>query len=278
MTSYETRIREARSSFSPSFIRLADFMLDSYRQAAFLTATELAHLLDIDPATVVRFSQLLGYRGYPEFQREIREKVKKDLLIEPKIKPGTSAEAAENALREIVRNLEFTQRTFPIEAAEELIIALDEAKRVIVLAEGLAISSARCLASWLEAVGYTIHLAGGSPPELARVVAGAHQSDLAIAIEVEEETPFVAHALSKIKGTGARTAAIFVTPSSEIAHHADLILTASVNPKPGIGQILLDGMVYTLIQMLMHARPGRFEKTYDQVRALTQSMVDGNRE
>ena len=278
MASYETRIREARAKFSPSFIRLADFMLDSYRQAAFLTATELAHLLDVDPATVVRFSQLLGYRGYPEFQREIREKVKKDLLIEQKVEPGTLAEAAENALREIVRNLEFTQRTFPIEAAERLITALDEAERVIVLAEGLAISSARCLASWLEAVGYTIHLAGGSPPELARAVAGAHKSDLAIAIEITEETPFIAHALSRIKETGARTAALFVTPSSEIAHYADIILTASVNPKPGIGQILLDSMVYTLIQMLIHARPGRFEKTYDRVRSITQSMIDGNTE
>lgn len=278
MTSYETRIHEARPNFSPSFIRLADFMLDSYRQAAFLTATELGHLLDLDPATVVRFSQLLGYRGYPEFQREIREKVKKDLLMDRKVEPGTSAEAAENALKEIVRNLEFSQRTFPIEAAEELIAALDEAERVIVLAEGLAISSARCLASWLEAVGYTIHLAGGSPPALARAVAGAHKSDLAVAIEITQETPFIAHALSTIKRTGARTAAIFVTPSSELTHHADLVLTASINPTPGIGQILLDAMVYTLIQMLMHARPGRFEKTYERVRAITQSMINGNPE
>ena len=124
MTSYETRIREARSNFSPSFMLLADFMLDSYRQAAFLTATELAHLLDIDPATVVRFSQLLGYRGYPELQREIREKVKKELLIERKVEPGTSTEAAESALQEVVRSLEFTRRAFPIEAAERLITAL----------------------------------------------------------------------------------------------------------------------------------------------------------
>jgi DNA-binding MurR/RpiR family transcriptional regulator len=278
MTSYETRIREARSGFSPSFMRLADFMLDSYRQAAFLTATELAHLLDVDPATVVRFSQLLGYRGYPKLQREIREKVKKELLIERKIEPGTPTEAAESALQEVVRSLEFTRRAFPIEAAEGLIIALDEAERVIVMAEGLAISSARCLASWLEAVGYTIHLAGGSPPELARAVAGAHKSDLALAIEVTQETPFIAHALARIKETGARTAALFVTPSSEIARHADLILTAPVNPKPGVGQILLDSMVYALIQMLICARPGRFEKTYDRVRDITQTMIDGNTE
>ena len=63
MATYESRIRRARPGLSPSFIRLADFLLDSYAHAAFLTATELAHVLDVDPATVVRFSQQLGYRG-----------------------------------------------------------------------------------------------------------------------------------------------------------------------------------------------------------------------
>jgi DNA-binding MurR/RpiR family transcriptional regulator len=278
MTSYETRIRESRSDFSPSFIRLADFVLDSYRHAAFLTATELAHHLDIDPATVVRFSQLLGYRGYPEFQREIREKVKKDLLIERKVEPGTLSEAAENAFKEIVRHVEFAGRSLTIKAAEELISALDEAQRVVVLAEGLARPSARCLTSLLEAVGYTVHFAGGSPPELARAVAGAHQRDLVIALEIAPETPYIAHALSQMKASGAETAAISVTPSSQTAHHAGLALTTSVNPEPGMGQIVLDCMIFTLIQMLTFARPGRYEKTQDQVKAITQTLIDGHLE
>ena len=64
--SYQERIRLARPKMSKSFSRLADFLLDSYIEASFMTATELAHELELDAATVVRFSQHLGYSGFPE--------------------------------------------------------------------------------------------------------------------------------------------------------------------------------------------------------------------
>ena len=69
---------------SKSFARLADFLLNSYTEASFMTASELAHALNLDAATVVRFSQRLGYTGFPQLQREIRSKVKNDLLIRPR--------------------------------------------------------------------------------------------------------------------------------------------------------------------------------------------------
>jgi DNA-binding MurR/RpiR family transcriptional regulator len=273
MTTYETRIRKAHPGLSPSFTRLANFLLDSYAQAAFLTATELAHTLDIDPATVVRFSQHIGYRGYPELQREVRTKVKNELLVERKVEPGSPAEAALNALLEVERGLELTRRGFPMEAGESLIIALDEAERVIVMAEGLANPPARSLAAWLESVGYTIHLTGGSPPDLARAVAGIRAGDFVLAVVVLEETDFIARALAEAKSAGARTGVITAKPSSEAARHADLILTSHANPESGVGQILVESMVYALIQMLIKARPGRFEKIFDRVRKLTQSMI-----
>ena len=65
MSTYEERIREVRRGLSPSFARLADFLLDSFAEASFLTATELAHSLDLDPATVVRFAQKTGLPGIP---------------------------------------------------------------------------------------------------------------------------------------------------------------------------------------------------------------------
>ena len=78
---YEERIRGERPDMSKSFAKLADFLLDSYVEAAFMTASELAHALNLDAATVVRFSQHLGYDGFPKLQREIRQRVKDDLLI-----------------------------------------------------------------------------------------------------------------------------------------------------------------------------------------------------
>jgi DNA-binding MurR/RpiR family transcriptional regulator len=273
MTSYESRIHAARAGFSPSFSRLADFVLDNYTQAAFLTATELAHRLDVDPGTVVRFSQHIGYRGYPEFQREIREKVQHELLIVKKADPGTSAEAAEQAIQEVTHCLELTRRSFPVEIALSLIAALDEAERVILLSDGMGFPPARSLGSLLESVGYTVHFAGSNPSDLARAIAGLGKDDLVLAVEVRAETPFIAQAMAQAKESGARTAALLVTRSSQIARYSDWVLTSHINPQPGIGQIVLESMIFALTQMLIHARPGRFEKTHEQVQSLTQNMM-----
>jgi hypothetical protein len=42
---YEDRIRRERPDMSKSFAKLADFLLNSYIEAAFMTASELAHAL-----------------------------------------------------------------------------------------------------------------------------------------------------------------------------------------------------------------------------------------
>ena len=273
MLSYEDRIREARNNLSPSFERLAIYLLDSYAHAAFQTATELAHTLDIDPATVVRFAQRLGYPGYPELQREIRVKVKRELLNERVIEPGSAVSVADEAMSEVVRSMELTRRSFPVKTAQALINELDKATRVILMAEGLAIPAARTLGAWLEAAGYTIHLAGGSPAELARAVAGVHSGDLVLALEVMGETPYVARAMSEARSNNVATAALVAAPSSEVACHADIVLAAHANPEPGVGQVLLEAMVYGLVRMLAQARPGRFGEVNARVGELTRRLT-----
>jgi DNA-binding MurR/RpiR family transcriptional regulator len=272
MTSFEDRIRDAHPQLSPSLKRLGDFLLDSYIQASFLTATELAHTLDIDPATVVRFSQRLGYPGYPELQREIREKVRRELLAEHPIVPDTPAEAAATALAGAVRHLDLVRRAFPFEAAEKLLAALDEVERVIVLSEESALAAAEILTGWLEAAGYSVHLAGSSPTELARAIAGAGKGDLVLATEVSEETPFVARALAEARARKVLTAALVGAPSLEAARYADILLSVHASPEPALGQLMLVASVYALCQMLAQARPGRFLAAAERVGQLTRRL------
>lgn len=273
MLTYEERIRDVRRGLSPSFSRLADFLLDSYAEASFLTATELAHSLDLDPATVVRFAQRLGYPGYPELQREIREKVKGQLLAQPEAEPATAAAACDAALLEIHAALDLTRRGFAVQAAQGLVDALDGAKRIVILAEGLAAAPARTLATWLEAAGYAVVVAGSGLPEIAGVVAGIRKGDLLLAVIVEEATPFIARALAEARSLSVRTAALVAVPSAQAAEHADLLLTAHATADPAVGAILIQGLVVALVRMLLHARPGLFRPVQDRVSELTQQLL-----
>lgn len=53
--------------------RIAEYILDNDTEACFMTSTELASRLCISEASVIRFSRALGFTGYMDFQKNLRD-------------------------------------------------------------------------------------------------------------------------------------------------------------------------------------------------------------
>jgi len=66
-------------NYSRSQRILAKYILDNYQTVAFSTIKQLSELSRVSEATIIRFVKLLGFKGYPPFQREIRRKLRADL-------------------------------------------------------------------------------------------------------------------------------------------------------------------------------------------------------
>lgn len=83
------------TSMSKSHKKVADFIVNHYDQAVFMTAAKLGAGLDISESTVVRFAMALGYSGYPEFQKDLEECVKLKLSTVQKMeaKYGRSSQS-----------------------------------------------------------------------------------------------------------------------------------------------------------------------------------------
>src|SRR6188508_1868148 len=62
-------ITERFDEFSRSQKDVARYIVDHLVEAAFQTAEELARRASTSSSTVVRFSQALGFEGYPELQQ-----------------------------------------------------------------------------------------------------------------------------------------------------------------------------------------------------------------
>ena len=62
-------ITERFDEFSRSQKDVARYIVDHLDEAAFQTAEELARRASTSSSTVVRFSQALGFEGYPELQQ-----------------------------------------------------------------------------------------------------------------------------------------------------------------------------------------------------------------
>ncbi len=76
---FRERIAEQYDRLGRNQKKIADFLTQEYREAAFMNGSVLSAHLGVDPATVTRFAQRLGYTGYPDLLSEIQELVKKEL-------------------------------------------------------------------------------------------------------------------------------------------------------------------------------------------------------
>ena len=69
-------IEEKYQGLSKGQKRLADYVVENYDKAVFLTAAKLGEVVGVSESTVVRFATQLGYKGYPGFQKALEELVR----------------------------------------------------------------------------------------------------------------------------------------------------------------------------------------------------------
>ncbi|MBR3997607.1 MAG: MurR/RpiR family transcriptional regulator, partial [Clostridia bacterium] len=55
---------------------IARYIVENYDKAAYMTASALGSEVGVSESTVVRFANEMGYDGYPQLQRQIRETVR----------------------------------------------------------------------------------------------------------------------------------------------------------------------------------------------------------
>jgi DNA-binding MurR/RpiR family transcriptional regulator len=257
---YEERIRRDRPNMSKSFAKLADFLLDSYIQASFMTASELAHALNLDAATVVRFSQHLGYKGYPELLREIRDKVRQNILYHPQDAkdPDSLPGVVASALSTLSHELDQMRLMLDIDSIEKLVNAIGKARRIILLVESPAQPAAYNLVYFLEQGGFPIYIARPGVIDFARTVHTASPQDLLLAIDVTGQSPFIARSLAEAKVRDIPTAAIVGAASLPTARSASVVLAASEHPSSTSGMIVISSIIYILVEALQWSFSQRF--------------------
>ena len=69
-------IRSGMDTFSKGQKRIAQYILENYDKAAFMTASKLGQTAQVSESTVVRFAAELGYAGYPDMQKALQELIR----------------------------------------------------------------------------------------------------------------------------------------------------------------------------------------------------------
>jgi DNA-binding MurR/RpiR family transcriptional regulator len=272
--SYEDRIREAYPKLSKSFARLADFLLDNYIEAAFMTATELGHVVNVDATTVVRFSQQLGYEGYPQLLRDIRDKIKSQLLVQP-TKAGDEESlpgVLETAMGELSNIFEQTYKLIDAETVGNVIRGIDNAQRIFLIPDTPTQAAAHALLDLLQTGGYPVSIAHNDRADLARLINQLKEGDLLIALEVTEGIQLIAQALREARAAGYKTVSLAGAASLDTARVAELVIAAQAQPSVELGVMLINAMIFAIGRALQWTNPDRYRNAASRIQSISKKL------
>lgn len=146
----QMRIEEKYRTLSKGQKRLAEYVLDNYDKAVFLTAARLGEVVGVSESTVVRFATQLGYKGYPGFQMALEELVRNKLnsIQRMKVTYGriSQSEILETVLQSDIEKIKQTLTEIDQSAFEQAIDTILNAKKIYVI----GIRSCAPLASFMS--------------------------------------------------------------------------------------------------------------------------------
>ena len=75
----EDRIKDIRDQLTPRQRIVAEFFIQNPETIGFLSITNLAQKTGVSEATILRFCNTLGYKGYAQLGREVQESIQSEL-------------------------------------------------------------------------------------------------------------------------------------------------------------------------------------------------------
>ena len=262
-------IQERFDEFSRSQKDVARYIVDHLDEAAFLTAEELARRASTSSSTVVRFSQALGFEGYPELQQAAIEEYRTTIAVAGASNGGAlfsfDHSELEGSLSADYSNLEETARKLTPEQVDASVAALATAQRIVIVGVDQMAFFASYLRHTLSLLDIRAEIVASTGGESLQRLGRIDDETLVITLSAGRAHPLLLRAMKLALHRGARTLAISDATMSEVGEHAELTLYFSSN-SPSFARS--NTALMALVQALAHGLYARDEATHkDRIRA-----------
>jgi DNA-binding MurR/RpiR family transcriptional regulator len=223
--------------FSRSQKDVAQYVVDHLDEVAFHTAEELARRASTSSSTVVRFSQALGFEGFPELQEAAREEYRHLHRAADPTNGQKSAEplfsldqsAFESAVAADHVNVEETARKVSRSQVDAAIEAIATHEKVLIAGTDQMAFFASYLRHLLMLLDVRAEIAASPSQEALSRLGRIDADTLVIGLSAGRPHPLVVRAMKIARHRKAATLAIVDATLSEVSKLADRSLYYSSN-------------------------------------------------
>lgn len=223
------RINANFSSFSKGQRLLANYIVENYDKAAFITASRMGRTVGVSESTVVRFAYALGYDGYPELQRSLQEMIRNRLTTVQRIQLTSDLEQDEvlsTVLKADIGNIRSTIESVDTAVFNSVIDDMLAVRRVYIVGIKSAAPLAQFLGYYLNFILDDIMIVTSMQSDVYESMLRIGREDMCVGISFPRYSARTVDALKFAKDRGARVTAITDSMFSPIAELADSVLIA----------------------------------------------------
>ena len=224
-------IEEGMPTFSKGQKRIANYILEHYDKAAYMTASKLGTLVGVSESTVVRFAIELGFEGYPEMQKSLQELIRMKLTSVQRVEVTNSLIGEGDVLEKILMSdAEKIRRTLEEVDREAFEAAVDK----IVAADKIYIIGVRSSSSLAGFLNFNFRMIFDnvkfvqttSGSEMFEQIMSIGPNDVMIAISFPRYSKRIVNAVEYAHNAGADVISLTDSHQSPIAGVADQLLLA----------------------------------------------------
>ena len=211
--------------------QIANYIMENYDKAAFMTAGKLGKTLGVSESTVVRFAAELGYDGYPAMRQALQEMIRNRLTSVQRIEVAREQMLDSDILRSVLSSdMEKIQAT--LETLDEA--AFDRAVNMISSAEHVYVLGMRSSSALSNFMGFYLNLIrdnvviveDSAVSEVFEQIMRMKKSDVFIAISYPRYSARTVRAVKYATDLGVPTIGVTDGRNSPFTRLADTVLYA----------------------------------------------------
>ena len=223
------RLNQSGKRLSKGHRKIAQYIVEHYDKAVFMTASKLGESVGVSESTVVRFASAMGYEGYPQLQRSLQELVSHRLTANQRFEMSTEIdprEALSVVLKSDVQNLRATMEQMDEAVFEDVVARLLNARAIYVMGLRSAAPLAQFMGYYLNYIFDNVHLVSSGATDVFEEISKLKENDVLVGISFPRYSSRTLEAMRFAKRCGAQVVAITDGPMTPLADMADATLTA----------------------------------------------------
>lgn len=264
-------IQAGMPTFSKGQKLIANFILDSYDKAAFMTASKLGKTVNVSESTVVRFAAELGYDGYPAMQKALQEMIRNKLTSIQRIEVSEDRIGNHDILPMVMQSdmekIRMTLEEIRRESFDASVDAIAQAKRIYIL----GVRSSAALASFMSfyfnlIFGNVTQVTSTSASEMFEQILHASEGDVVIGVSFPRYSQRTVKAMKYAGSRGATVIAITDSETSPLAENADYTLLAKSDMASFVDSLVAPlSLVNALIVAVGRKNTDELSKTFESL-------------